>query len=120
MVHEFTCHQCGQHKIHEDNISTGYGSDKEGNKICFQCCGVNDAKELTDLPIGGKTIQYWDGKNIINWPSSLVIKPYYVTNGKHNIARTRTDINFRFNGFNFHAVQYGDMSQIAHIKKIKN
>jgi|CXWK01.1.fsa_nt_gi hypothetical protein len=119
MLHEFTCFQCGQNKTHESPVSTGYGRDKNDNKICFDCCGINDAKELTEMPIGAKTVQYWDGKNIINWPSSLKITPYYTTKGRHNMARTREDIYFRFNGFNFHATQYGNNSQIAHIRKTK-
>ena len=119
MKHEFKCSQCGQNKVHESDFSTGYGKDKDGNIICYDCCGKNDASELINLPIGGKAIQYWDGKNIKNWPSSLVIAPYYTKKGKHNIAGTREDIYFRFGGFNFHATQYGNISQIAHIKKIK-
>jgi len=117
MKHEFTCSQCGQNKVHESDFSTGYGRDKNNNIICYSCCGINDAKELTDLPKGKKTVQYWDGENIVNWPASLVIKPYYTTKGRHNMAGTREDIYFRFNGFKYHAVQYGKNSQIAHIRK---
>ncbi len=119
MTHNFKCSQCGQDKTHDSEFSTGYGYDKDNNKICFACCGLNDAKELTELPIGKKTVQYWDGKNITNWPSSLVIKPSYTTKGRHNIAGSREDIYFKFNGFNFHATQYGNNSQIAHIRKTK-
>ncbi len=119
MTHSFKCSQCGKDKVHESEFSTGYGTDKEGNKICFECCGLNNAKELDNLKKGEKSIQYWDGKNIINWPSSLVIKPYYTTKGRHNIARIREDIYFNFNGNKFHATQYGNNSQIAHIRKIK-
>lgn len=120
MVHTFFCTKCEKEKTHESDISTGYGTDKDGNKICFDCCGIDDANNLTNLKKGDKYILYWDGQNIINWPSSLKIKPYSVKKGKHNMARTRDDIYFKFNGFNFHAVQYGSNSQIAHIKKILN
>ena len=115
----FTCSQCGKTKTHESEISTGYGTDKDGNKVCFDCCGLNDAKELDGLQKGQKAIQYWNGEAITNWPGTLVIKPYYKTKGRHNIAGTREDIYFRFNGNNFHATQYGNNSQIAHIRKIK-
>ena len=121
MKHEFICSQCGQNKVHESDFSTGYATDRTtGNKICFDCCGINDAKELKELPIGKKTIQYWDGKNIINWPGTLKINPYCVNKGRHNIAGKREDIYFKFEGFNYHAVQYGEMSQITHIKKMKS
>lgn len=117
---EFVCHQCGQHKSFLSDITTGYGIDKDGNKVCYECCAKNDAKELIELQPGKKTIQYWDGRNITNWPGSLKISPYHTSKGRHNIAGTRTDIYFKFEGFSFHATQYGDMTQIAHIRKLKN
>lgn len=119
MKHEFTCSKCGQHKIHESDISTGYATDKNDNKICFACCGLNDAKELDELQPKKKIIQYWDGKEITNWPGTLKIKPYYTKKGRHNMAGTREDIYFKFHGRTFHAVQYGSNSQIAHIKLTK-
>ena len=45
----FTCSQCGKTKTHQSEISTGFGTDKDGNKVCFDCCGWNDAKELDGL-----------------------------------------------------------------------
>lgn len=119
MLHEFTCHVCGQHKTHESDFSTGYGSDENDNKICFDCCGKQDAERLKNLQGKEKMLLYWDGKNIINWPSTLKISPYYVAKGRHNIAGKREDIYFNFEGNKYHATQYGDMSQIAHVRKTK-
>lgn len=118
MTHSFTCFQCKENKTHESDFTTGYGNDKDGNKICFDCCGKNDLAELMNLPIGGKTTQYFNGKQVINWPSTLKITPNYVKNGRHNIAGSRIDVWFGFDGLRFHGVQYGSNTQIIHIKRI--
>jgi hypothetical protein len=119
MITEFICSQCNEHKKHESEISTGYGKDKNDNKVCFACCGLNDAKSLNELLPKEKICFYYANNLICNWPNTLSIKPYHVRYGRHNIARTRQDIYFYFNGRNFHAVQYGSNSQIAHIKLLK-
>lgn len=127
----FTCHQCKQEIAHESDFSTGYGIDKDGNKICFACCGENDKKELESLPIGGKTMHYLsmiDNKantfrekyKLTNWPGTLEIRPYYARTGRHNIAGKRLDVWFKFDGKEFHGIQYGHNTQICHIKRIKN
>jgi len=115
----FTCSQCGETKTHNDNLTTGYGKDSKGNVVCFSCCGINDEKELIELPTGKKICHYWDGKNIINWQGTLKITPYYIKKGRHNMAGTREDIYFNFKGHKFHATQYGNFSQIAYIQKLK-
>lgn len=120
MKHEFICSQCQQNKVHESEVSTGYGYNSKDEKICFECCGVNDAAELKQLQPKQKAVQYWDGKNITNWAASLVINPYAVTHGSHNMAGKRTDVYFRFEGRKFHAVQDGNFSQIAYINVLKS
>lgn len=121
MKHEFICSQCGETKSHDSDITTGYGVDKDGNKVCYSCCGLNDAKELETLPMGGKTIHYLDTKNkvITNWPGSLKIPISHIREGRHNIAGKRFDTWFKYAGNQFHAVQYGTNTQIAHIKRVK-
>ena len=122
MKHEFTCTVCGQHKTHENDISTGYGVDKDGNKVCFDCCGLQDAKELGELPLKGKTYMYLDTKQktLSNWPGTFKINLHHIREGRHNIARKRYDTWFNYNGNSYHAVQYGDNTQVAHIKRIAN
>jgi len=119
MTTEFDCHQCGQHKIHESNISTGYGRNDKDEKICFACCGLNDEKNLIELKKGEKICLFFNGIEIINWPSTLKITPTYIRKGRHNIAGTRQDVYFVFRGLNFHGIQYGNNSEIIHIRKIK-
>lgn len=116
----FTCDQCKEAITHESEISTGYGTNKEGEKICFKCCGINDSKELKELKNGEKMCLYLSNGMVINWPSTLQIKPYYTKNGRHNIAGTRQDVYFTHEGERFHGVQYGNMSDILHVKKIKS
>lgn len=120
MKHEFICYQCGLNKIHESDFTTGYATDKEGNKVCFDCCGLNDAKELTELKPKEKFWLYLDTKKkqITNWPGTLVIPINYIREGNHNMAGKRYDTWFKFNGNSYHATQYGDNTQVAHIRKI--
>lgn len=114
---EFTCSVCHKHIIHESDFSTGYGADKDGNKVCFECCGKQDAERLTNLEIGQKMLLYWNGKAITNWPGTLNIKPTYVwVNTK---TRPVTQIEFSFSGHKYKALQYGDNTQIAHVRKLQ-
>ena len=113
----FTCAQCAQTKVHNSGCSTGYGRDpKTDAKICFACCGVNDGKELDNLKPKEKFCLYWDGKEVTNWPGSLRIKPSHTRTGRHNIARTQTTVYFHYNGKPFTGKQYGNNSQILHIR----
>ena len=122
MKHEFTCSVCNEHKIHEDNFTTGYATNKAGEKICFDCCGKQDAAELQNLPIGGKTYLYLNTgkKTLTNWPGTLKIQLHFIRTGKHNIAGKRYDVWFNYAGNHFHGTTYGDMTQICHIKRTAN
>lgn len=55
----------------------------------------------------------------VSWPGTLKIK-CHVRTGRHNIAGTRYDVWFTFNGKNFYGVTYGDKTQICHIRRIKD
>lgn len=118
---QFTCSQCGQIKTNDSEHTTGYGVDKDGNKVCYQCCGINDAKELAELPLKGKTTLYLNTKDktLTNWPCSFKIPLSYIRVGKHNFAGKRYDTWFKYAGNQFHAVQYGDNTQIAYVQRVK-
>jgi len=118
-MNTFICSKCGKEKPVPNNGGTGYASDEEGNKTCYDCCAIIDGEELANMPIGGKTIQYWNGKHITNWPGTLKIEPSYLRIGKHNIAGTRTSIWFEYAGNKFYACQMGGFNQIARIRRIK-
>lgn len=117
MKHEFTCTQCNEHKTHESDFSTGYGKDKDGNIVCYACCGLNDAKELKALTGKEKMCLYYDGINVTNWSGSLKIKPNNTTKGRHNIAGSRIDVWFYLDSQCYHGTQYGNNSQILHVRK---
>jgi hypothetical protein len=120
MKHEFTCSQCKQNKVHESDFTTGYAKDKGNNKICFECCGKNDIEALGNLKPKEKFILYLNTKEktLTNWPGTLKINVGYIREGRHNIAGKRYDTWFSLGQFNYHAVQYGDNTQIAHIKRV--
>jgi hypothetical protein len=122
MSNTFVCHECKQEKTNTDTFTTGYGQDKEGNKVCFECCGKQDEAELRAMKPGDKTILYWTEKDseLTNWPGSLKIKVYYFTKSRHNFGGWKTHIWFRYGGNEFYAYQIGDYTQIAHVRRIKN
>lgn len=114
------------YKCKSDTVATGYAIDADNHKICYECAGDIDKKwmrdnikttlYLTDLK-PDYSGNYGDCK-ITNWPASLEITGRY-HKGKHNIAHTRYDVWFTFEGTEWHGVQYGDMTQILHCKKLK-
>jgi hypothetical protein len=124
MKTQFTCSQCGETKEHSSDITTGYARDAQDNKICFACCGKNDYAALENAKVGDKLVYYLsseEGKHTLsNWPGTMVIRLHSVRKGRHNIAGKRYDFWFDYKGNNFHGVQYGDNTQIAHIKRIKS
>ena len=103
------CHICG--KVGK----FGYGVDRDGNKICFDCCGDLDRDHLMLLKKKERMVLYLTNRGIENWPGTLLIKPTRRKIGKHNIAGTREDVWFELNGRHFHGVRYGDFTQICHI-----
>lgn len=121
MKHEFTCSVCHEHKTHESDFSTGYGKDKDNNIVCFDCCGKQDAISLEQLKPKEKFYMYLDAKKqtLSNWPGTFKIKLHGIRTGRHNIAGKRYDTWFNYKGNNYHAVQYGDNTMVAHIRRIK-
>lgn len=121
MKHEFVCSICKEHKTHESDFSTGYALDKNDNKICFDCCGKQDAATLANLKPGEKFFLYLNTKErtLTNWPGTLKLDVVYIQKGRHNIAGNRYDTWFCYGENQYHAVQYGDNTQIAHIRRLK-
>ena len=122
-----TCDRCHKVIVPDSPHTTGYGI-RNDQEMCFACCGELDREELYNLPIGGKFILYdcvdHDGNSILtNWPGTLTIHPHYRKTGKHNIAGKRFDMWFSLPAqpepHVYHAVRYGNMTQIAHVRRIK-
>lgn len=130
----FWCDQC--HNIKTANKGEiGYGIDTNGDKICYDCCGVMEAQQMlktgkimlyltcTNKSRGAMTtndFDAWREKNYVsNWPGSLKIKLNGLNIGRHNIAGKRYDVWFTFKGQQWHGVTYGDNTQICHCKRTK-
>lgn len=114
-----TCNVCHKDIVKEkDSISTGYGIDKDNNKVCFACCGEQDRKQLLEE---GKLFGYWSHGFFSNWPGTLKIKAYYSRDSFHNFAgrNGRTDFWFNFEGKHFHGVHIGHNNECARVKQVK-
>ena len=109
-----------------DSVGTGYAIDTANHKICYECAAEGDKQWMRDnikttLYLTIKPdYQYSDygDAEITNWPASLKLTGRY-HRGRHNFARTRYDVWFEFEGQSWYGVQYGDMTQILHCKKIR-
>lgn len=127
----FTCANCEKNLPIQTNGGTGYGLDKDGNKICYECCAIRDRAEMDrdgkitlyltyeTFKLDGKTVLLCGSAKVTNWPGTLEYKGY-VTKGKHNIAGSRYDVWFTdHDGKKWHGVQYGENTQICHCKRLK-
>lgn len=121
MKESFTCAVCGETKQEpEDSCTTGYGVNEKGEKICFACCGKLDTEEMEN---GRAPVLYLSkGKDgtwtVTNWPGTLRIPVSPPKKGRHNIAGSRYDVWFPFAGRHWHGVQYGEWTQVVHVKEI--
>lgn len=126
LIHtEFTCDKCKQDKTFDSTFTTGYGKDKEGHKICYECCALQDEKDMNET---GKATLYLSQKFfncenhyvVSNWPSSLEFKVNHMRIGKHNIARKVYVVYFNDKqGNTWIGKTYGDNTQICHCKRLK-
>ena len=132
---EFVC-DCG-HIASPTDCTPGYGYDRQGKTFCFTCCGENDkaamiadgyatlylsfdSDQFIDKSVHYRRIRFGsEGKGkVTNWPCTLSI-PCHISVGRHNFARVRYDVWFRFDGSLWHGVQYGDNTQLCHCKRTK-
>ena len=106
-------------------FTTGYGIDREGNKVCYTCCGDNDRKRMVEdgaitLYLTNREKDGVKRPRVVNWPGSLEFNVYLHKEGRHNIAGKRRDVWFRGpDNHVWHGVQYGDMTEICHCKRTK-
>lgn len=123
----FKCYTCKQIKELQTTGGTGYGYDRARHKICYACCAIRDEKDMLKT---GRAVLYlttepdiyangqYGTATVTNWPGSLKFTGRF-KRGEHNIARYRFDAWFKDKaGKEWHGVQYGQMSQIIHCKRI--
>ena len=113
------CAKCGR-EIVADGVAAGYGINAKSEKVCYECCGKEDAARLRDMAIGEETYLYLSKDRVTNFPNTLNIPVISKRIGRHNIAQIRTDVWFAYAGNMFHGVCYGYDSEILHVKRIKN
>lgn len=102
---------------------SGYGLDPQTSaKVCYACCGLRDRESM--IKHGDATLYLVRSDNgqwkITNWPASLSFPCGSPRKGRHNIAGSRYDAWFAGpDGFIWHAVNYGENSQIARCRRTK-
>jgi hypothetical protein len=108
---------CGHPVSEHLSITTGYGTDKDGKKHCYECCAVRDKAAMIE---DGKATLYLAKNEVTNWPGSLRFAVSYTRKGRHNIAGSRHDVWFTGpDGKRWHGVQFGENTQLCHCRRIK-
>jgi hypothetical protein len=116
----------------------GYSVDPGGRKICYQCVAALDRQTMIEtghsqnLPLYLTRTQvvvgagHSSGKvrggtwEVTDWPGSLRFPVERLSEGKHNIAGTRTDAWFWGpDDHLWHGTQYGEWTQVIHCKRTK-
>lgn len=126
----FKCTRCKNVKplASPTTFTTGYGLLRRGKRnvrICYDCCSDLDRRDM--LKTGRATLylvekQDAEGRTmreVTNWPGSLRIPVRHTRQGGHNIAGTRIDAWFTYEGREWHGVLYGSNTQIIHVRRLK-
>jgi hypothetical protein len=126
MTTDTPCADCGAHITREPgSIGTGYARDPDTDaRICYACCGKRDRAAMIET---GRAVLYLTKSRegeafpyvVTNWPGTLRFPVYSVRKGRHNVAGSRTDAWFTCEGQWWHAVQYGENSEIARCRRTK-
>ena len=117
---------CGHETKSES--SAGYGH-YDGKTFCYECCAKLDKEVMRKhgkislyLTLPEKMVTYTllgDRAYVTNWPSTLKFNVIRAVKGRHNIAGSRYDVWFQFDGAIWHGVQYGECTQLVHCKRTK-
>ena len=102
----------------------GYGKDRDGNIVCYDCAGKMDADTLESLKPGEWMDLYLvndvDGNYWVqNWPGSLKFNIYPPPHWQAQSFRNWYDIWFFFRNNRYHGVKYGNNTEIVHIQKVR-
>ena len=133
MKTKFKCSKCGRNIEHTDNITTGYGVDKNDNKVCFGCCASSDIKDLLELKPGecfygyltqqvyndpcGASYKKWF---VSNWPNSLKIPCVHTKTGRHNWSGKRLDAWFWIGDKKYWVFNFSpDWQECCTVKRVK-
>lgn len=119
----FTCAKCGAEIIACGcgcGCGTGYAILPDIGKICYECSAEIEKQFMRD---NGHSILYMcekgTGYEITDWPGRLKIPVSFWKQSKHNMARIRVDVWFMFEGQVWHGVQYGEFTQLCHVRRTR-
>lgn len=126
----FICGDCGETHPFKLGGGTGYGTDSAGAMFCYGCGAERCAAELERdgkgcLYLSPRTKAERDARNasatykLTDWTGEMSIPVYGVRKGSHNLAGTRYDVWFKFRGREWHGVQYGENTQLCHVRRLK-
>lgn len=128
----FRCEECDKDKPVQHEGGTGYASFGENRekKVCYECCAKI---EWRHMQMTGQATLYLhqhesdcvcpDGpiSYVSNWPNTLKFPVQQLTEGRHNIARTRCDVWFKDrDNRTWWGVSYGDWTQLVHCRRLKD
>ena len=89
---------------------------------CYECCAKRERERMIET---GRATLYLtteqaSGRALLtDWAGQLVFRGGVVRKGRHNMARVRYDAWFTGpDKREWHAVQYGDNTQIAHCRRL--
>jgi hypothetical protein len=122
----FVCHRCKRE--YNDADAKKFGK-YQGNKVCYACCAEYDKEYMRkhgkitlylthQNPLKPGTVSAKeDGWRVTNWPSSLILPVFHIRKGKHNIAGSRYDVWFYFEGREWWGRQFGENTQLVHCRR---
>ena len=125
------CIDCGKTIVKPSAMLPGYSCrpsentlNKPGGIICYDCCGRDDEAVMRKLGHSKRLPLYLgrddNGWYVGNWPGTLRFRVTGIRKGQHNWARTRWDVWFSDSDHNkWWGVNYGEMTQIVHCKRLK-
>ena len=96
--------------------STDHGTDAQDKTFCYACCAERDKAQMRQ---DGRIVLYLHRGKVTNWPGSLSLPVNYQRQGRHNIAGSRQDVWFEFEGNKWHGTQYGEGSEICRCQQVK-
>lgn len=111
------CDRCGAECV-PNGMTTGYGTDTNGKRHCFACCGELDKQAMIET---GRTILYLAGNKATNWPGTLSFPVVITGQSRHGGGFNSPRVDFRFKGPDgaiWSGVNRGDQ-QAASVRRTK-
>lgn len=118
MTFTFKCSQCKNERLLFQSRGSGYIRKSNNHKICYECCGINDKRNLSRYDHAELYLN--DKQQITNWAGTLKISPSRIKKSHNTFGVKRLDIWFVANGDAWYGVKYGDSTEVVRCKKLKD